>query len=61
MSTANDRTAIFKHTAYSMEAVFLETFSIGYILIDGICRYVLGDVTMESGVKVRDRRGVLQI
>ena len=44
-----------------MEAVFLETFSIGYILIDGICRYVLGDVTMESGVKVRDRRGVLQI
>ena len=60
MSTANDRTAIFKHTAYSVEAIFLQAFSLGYLLIDGIGGYVLGYVTVESGVKVRDRRGVLQ-
>ena len=54
MSVANDRTAIFEPTAYSVEAVFLEAFSLGYLLIDGISGYVLGNVTVESGVKVRD-------
>jgi len=61
MSTANDRITNFKHTAYSMEAVFLETFSLSYLLIDGIGGYVLGNITVESGVTVRDRRGVHQI
>lgn len=44
-----------------MEAVFLEALSPSYLLIDGISGYVLGNVTVESGVKVRDRSGVLQI
>ena len=44
-----------------MEAVFLEAFSLSYLLIDCISGYVFGNVTVESGVKVRDRSGVLQI
>jgi len=51
----------FKRTAYSMEAVFLEAFSLSYLLINRISGYVLGNVTVKSGVKVRDRSGVLQI
>lgn len=61
MSTANDRTANFKPTADSVEAVFLEVFPLSYLLIDGISGYVLGNITVKSGVKVRDRSGVLQI
>jgi len=61
MSMANDRTASFKRTAYSVEAIFLEAFSLSYLLIDGISGYVLGNVTVESGIKVRNRSGVLQI
>ena len=44
-----------------MEAVFLEAFSLSYLLFDCISGYVLGNVTVKSGVKVRDRSGVLQI
>jgi len=44
-----------------VEAIFLEALSLSYLLIHGISGYVLGNVTVESGIKVRDRSGVLQI
>jgi hypothetical protein len=48
-------------TAESVKTVFLEAFSFGYLLVDGIRGYVLRNVAVERGVKVRDRSGVLQI
>ena len=61
MSTANDRTANFERTAYSVEAVLLEAFPLSYLLVDGISGYVLGNIAVKSGVKVRNRSGMLQI
>jgi len=55
MTTEADR------TANPVEAIFLETCSPRYVLIDCVRGYVLRNVTMESGVKVRNRSGVLQI
>jgi hypothetical protein len=48
-------------TADSVKTVFLETFSVGYLLVDGIRGYVLRNVAVERGIKVRDRSGMLQI
>jgi len=51
---------ILTRTADSVKTVFLEAFSLGYLLVDGIRGYVLRNVAVKRGVKVRDRSGVLQ-
>jgi hypothetical protein len=51
---AGARTTKFRRTADSVETVLLETFYLGYFLIDGVRGYVLWDATMENGVKIRN-------
>jgi hypothetical protein len=44
-----------------VETVFLEILELRYLLVDGISGYMLRNIAMESGVKVRDRSGVPQM